>query len=298
VDKEEAIPFNEDMTKQQMIDHLMDTHQYYSAGGRALRKDAKKSGATKADMIRTHDALHATLDSDERHDMGDGYFSLAGRRGRVPAPTVDHVHQDLALAPHVASAMDDIRSGGALVTGGKLSAGERSALTRLINNDYAALKADLQSLAAQALENDIKQLELDWEDRRVKSKRWLAEVDARNRKFLKQRANLAKRASEDGIEIEYTHRSGDYLRATAKTAGYDKAVAETKERNKRLLNSALLKLERERLRAERSVLLSGVTEEAAKILDTIPSAETMLSEAMAREATARQLTTSTDAPVF
>lgn len=293
-EKEEAAPFTEELTKQEMVDHLMNVHQITSVMRNILHTDARRVKATKDQLVRVHEYAHQILDppASRRWTHGEGRVGNydVDNRSTTKVPTVEHVHADPAAAPEVRAMLDRAANNEPLVPEGqRLNAGERAALTRLVDNDYAALQADLRSLAAATLDNDLKQLELDWQDRRKKAQTWLSQISSMNEKFQKKREILRIRAAEQGIEITYSHRDNQYLRAEAKTAGYDKAVAEAKNQNKRLLDTALLKLERERLRAQRRILLSAVSSAAAVILETIPSAEQMLAEAMTRDAGGREL---------
>jgi hypothetical protein len=299
MEKEEAAPFTEDLTKQELVDHLLQVHQAGQINGQRVQRDATKVKVTKGELVHWHEHAHRILDApdDQRYQHGQAHVGnhAVGRQGVTRLPSVEHVHSDAATAPEVRAMLDRAVNNEPLVPEGqRLNASERSALTRLVDNDYAALRADLQSLAAATLGNDLKQLELDWEDRRQKSARWLQQLSQASDKFMKKREDLRALAAADGIEITFAHTSRDHLRAEARTAGYDKAVADARQRNKRLLDTALLKLERERLRAQRRILLSAVSGAAAEILETIPSAEQMLTEAMAREqAGAAELETST-----
>jgi hypothetical protein len=303
IEKEEAAPFTEELSKQEMVDHLLQVHQMTSVMHNTLYPDGRRVKATKDQLVRVHEAAHKILDAPMDRRWADpggrsrvGHYD-AGTRTTTPVPTVEHVHADPAAAPEVRAMLDRAANNEPLVPEGqRLNASERAALTRLVDNDYAALQADLRSLAAATLENDLKQLELDWQDRRRQSQKWQAEIARMNRRFMKKREALRVNAGEQGIEISYSHRDSNNLGATVKTSGYDKAVTDAKNQNKRLLDTALLKLERERLRAQRRILLSAVSSAAAVILETIPSAEQMLAEAMTREVGDRELEgTKTDA---
>jgi hypothetical protein len=284
--KETAAPFSEANTKQQLVSHLIEVHGLHSAAGKSLYVNAKRVGATKAELVRVHDRLHLILDSPNRGwDEHYQTYRRPDMRSTAPRPTVDHVHEEVAVGGQVASALEALRTnGGPLVEGGRLSASERSALTRLVDNDYAALAADLRSLAAQAQENDLAQLKLDWADRREQAQTWVGKVNALREQITKEIETMKKEAVAAGIELRFPYASRDHLTVEAATAGYDKAVSEAKNRNRRLLDAALLKLERERLRAQRRILLSAVTPQAAEILETIPSAQQMLNDAMTRDA--------------
>jgi len=89
---------------------------------------------------------------------------------------------------------------------------------------------------------------------------------------------LVIEARGKGVELSVQeHYSG---RTTeAKVAGLQAAIkaaeAEVEADRKRALNT----LERARLTAQRKVLMSGVSEEALTILDTIPNARTLMVEA-------------------
>lgn len=283
-----AISFTaETRSKQEMVDHLMQVHGIGAAGGHYLTTNAKRTRATKEEMEKIHDAAHRILDhpADELL-IQDDYVHVPGMRSRTPRPSVPHVHDEPAVAPEVSSMLEAVRSGGGsiLPAGKVMPPAQRTVLTKLVNNDFAALRADLQSLAAASLENDLKQLELEWEDRRAKAATWKGEVTKLGRKTVKKLERIKEAALEDGIEINIPSRVTDYIRADARTAGYDKALADAKNRNKRALDVALLKLERERLRLERRILLAGVEPEAAEVLEAVPSAQEMMQDAMTREA--------------
>jgi hypothetical protein len=288
-DKETAPAFTEDLSKQALIDHLRDIHGFSHLNGKQLL-DAKRTSITKADMVQIHDKHHETLDKpDNQVRVSDGRVFDGTTRYGIPIPEILHVHEAVTLRPDVAEALEGIRSGTNPLAGSRLSAGERSALTRVIDNDYAALKADLQQLAQQALANDLAQLELDWADRRAKVPTWMARVHTLAGEVKREIELLKEQATADGIELTFPNLERGF-EVRAATTGYDKARRETTDANRKSLDSALLKLERERLRAQRQVLLTGITPEAQKILDGIPDAAKMLGEAMSREAAAAQLT--------
>lgn len=291
-DKETAAPYTEDLSKQALVDHLRDVHGMNNISGTALPVDARKARVTKERLVTVHSSMHRTLDKPtaEVNVQGGRVYDGTTHYG-VPLPSIAHVHAEVTVKAEVQEALESIRSGANPLEGSRLSAGERSALIRLIDNDYGALKTDLQGLAAQALANDLAQLELDWRERRAKISTWQAAVQVVRDDVRRRMEEIKQDADRDGILMEWNRTGSEILQVVMTAAGYEKAVRETKETNKKMLDSALLKLERERLRAQRRVLLTGITPEAQKILETIPSAEKMLGEVMAREAGTRQLET-------
>lgn len=286
MEKEEAAPFDEGLSKQEMIDHLRNAHGYSQVRGQVLGT-AKTTKATKADLERNHTHAHTILDLPEGERYKRDYRSTGqqGHNNWTLTPTVEHTHLVAPLSEAGTSALEAVRSGTALVVGGKpLPASERTALRQLVNNDFAALKADLQQLAAQSWENERAQLELDWKERKAATAGYIAQARRALDKTQRKLEAIRAAAAEGGVTVTYNRRLSE-MHTEASASGFTDAVNGARKQHDTMLQRALLKLERERLRAERRILLSGVTPEAAVILEEIPSAEQMLRDASVREAT-------------
>ena len=160
-----------------------------------------------------------------------------------------------------------------------LNASQRKALKDLVENDFLALKAEINQFADDMAAQRRQEIHADYAARGADSTEFLA----RGRQLMMDYRNgvdkLVIAARTAGVELTMPD-IGTRTMET-KVAGLHealrKAEAEVDADRRRALNT----LERARLTAQRKVLMSGVNEEALALLETIPDARTLMITAAA-----------------
>lgn len=312
----EAMPFNDERSKQEMVDHLIRYHGITEINGYTLSGSTK---VTKDRMQSFHDHVHEVLDDPRsvfayrgnRYEHGGGFgpqFVVEDVQGRsVPLPVQPHTHGLVTLSDEQRAALEQVRD-NQRVTGTVTSVQDRKVLTNLVDNDFRGLKQDMRAFAADVLAARKREIDAEWDDREQKipdfateatelhresGKEWdemIARQQEEKRLLQEQHDDAFKavsdRAAEAGVTLEQTTRrveDPDHRGKTQTATVYVAVVKGRKEAheaavrdNAAYLERALLTLERQRLAAQRQVLLTGVPDDAMPILDSIPAAEEMM----------------------
>lgn len=311
----DTVAFTDDLSKGDMIDHLIDTHglDNFYVGGNVVHRGGTK--ATKEDLRKFHDAMHSEQSDPnavfrlwgiwkDGTDEAEFRFTLGGH----PFPAVKHTHMAVDVPDNVTEVAKAIRDNKPIV-GKPMNAQERKLLTELVNNDFSGLKQQMRELAADTLASNIAEINADWDAKEKKIPDFAGQATDRMRKQSDEWAAMKARHEEERRKMSEKHTDG--LKAIigkakeqgvtlreeqetyadefgqkktrpvyrAEVEGRRDAIKTATEENKQLLDRALMTLEKQRLAAQRKVLVSGVSQEAAEFLDTIPDARTMMVEA-------------------
>lgn len=257
----------------------------------------------------------------------DGTYSMwvhlmnrhEGRRDSF-LPPIPHSHDPVVVPEDLAGLAEAITEApdNKPVTSKPLSATERKLLSQVLDNDFANLKARMKSMADASLEARQREINADWDAKEARVPDLAGEATTLRRaqqdearelrrkheeamaKMLERHqdamAKVTAKADQAGVQLvevqeEYVNEVGQ--RATrpvlkSEVIGRKEALEAANKDVKRMLSQALLELEQQRLNAQRKVLVSGITQEAAKILDTIPAADQMMLDAQAQK-TAREI---------
>lgn len=287
----EAVPFtDETMTRDDMLEHIEKVHGY------DIRNSYQfTSKVTKAQMQTWHEDQHKGLEIAKENgwDLSpDGdHWSLtpeqrqtlvaAGVRTIPIKPRVEHIHTEVPVPDTVTEAAKKIGKGSVSNTPvASLNASERKALKELVDNDFEMLKQEMAQMASDMAANAVAEVEAEWATRREAWKDFRHKAQRLLDKQDKARRALIREAEEAGVRLRLMD---GYGRAAieAEVKGYEEALIAARAAAKAQLDRALLTLERQRLSAQREVLLTGVTKEAAVVLDAIPDAKTLMVEAAA-----------------
>lgn len=318
--KIEVVALSEANTKQEIYDHLSVYH--FGSGFRCAGHWVYNVGtkATKADLLKLHDQAHVVLDDPERTHRyraeEDGavitntWYAKGEQEGYYTStvtPEIDHIHSLVPAAPLVDPKMRDMAdkliSGEERITAKPLSAGERKVLTELINNDFATLKSEMSTFAADSLQATQTEIHAEY-DKVEKSAARLAkratdmlhrhqkEAQALGERHRKEFEDLHELATEASVDLRQSSRTvldaqgnnRQELFYQALAIGRAEALQQATAENRSAVQRAQANMEQQRLAAQRSVLLSGVTVEASAILDSIPDAKTLMVNAAAAEA--------------
>jgi hypothetical protein len=321
----EMPPFSDDMSKDEMIAHIMDVHQHYGyINGKSFSRYGTK--VTKAEMIDWHDHVHEILDSGvlvAREGWARGQVAVMvtsgreGLHGTVALPTMPHSHMAVALSQTQEAAAENIRQGKKVE--GVLSVTERKVLTQVVDNDFGSLKQEMRAFAADTLASVKDEINEEWDKKERSIPDFASRATARARKFHDKKAAITakfqaeikalaesyqddlqaiqKSAKEQGVllsdrnEATYDENTGERINRTvyvASVEGREQALTAAEAENTTMLNRALMDLERQRLTAQRQVLLSGVPEGAMPILESIPDAKTLMVQS-AKESAQNQI---------
>lgn len=307
----EAQPFDGSMTKDEMVDHIIDVHQHYGhINGKSFGKYGTK--VTKDELIRWHERQHEILDADElvllsRYGTLQVQLAHGDRYDVAVLPTMRHTHLAVAVSEATAEAAASLRAGKKV--DGVLSVTERKVLKEVVDNDFGALKQEMKAFAADTLTSVKDGINDEWDKREKsipdfaaratqKARKFGEKADALRNKYEAERKALTDayqddlnkiqvEAKERGVELvadtesTYDENTGERRQRTvykASVKGRREALEEAQRENETMLNRALMDLERQRLTAQRQVLLSGVPEGAMPILESIPDAKTLMVE--------------------
>jgi hypothetical protein len=266
----------EEMTKPELYAHL-NQHHYHTY---------LTSKSQKNKMIEAHDRQHENLDFTREVDGVDTGRLGLGDQSQGVTPNRVHEHfAPAALSADSASVLQDVRDGKTVDR--MLSVAERRALEKLIDNDFAGLRTQMIEFAAATLAEKLQDAQREWADR-------VAAVDQYTNALQKILVDGADRLTEviesaalNGVTLSAGHSYASHMRTTkvtAKVNGLTEAEAALRLENSTDLKRALLTLERQRLSAQRTVLLAGVSKEGQALLDTIPTAQQLMVQAAGERA--------------
>lgn len=189
--------------------------------------------------------------------------------------------------PHTHTAVPQGKADVDLTKGGILNSTQRKALKDLVDNDFLALKAEINQFANDMAQQAREKVRAEWAKKGANKEAFMGRASDLIRKYRDDADRLILEARTKGVELKIPsvdrYSSGIDASVAGLKEAIDAAVAVVEADRKR----ALTTLERQRLTAQRTVLMSGVNQDALAILDTIPDAKTLMVEA-ARERTNMQ----------
>ena len=164
-----------------------------------------------------------------------------------------------------------------MMRGGILNASQRKALKDLVENDFLALKAEINQFADDMAKQKRDEINAEWASKGADK----TDFYARGRELMAEYRNgvdkLIMDARSKGVELTMPSFYGREIEA--KVPGLQQAIKlaelDVESDRRRALNS----LERARLTAQRKVLMTGVNEDALQILETIPNAKQLMIQA-------------------
>lgn len=299
----EVEPLNADATKAAIEDHLISVHGFTAPRLSGLTRGI--GGRTKANLLRLHEQEHRLINLIAKHGFTmeqvyndrlgygpqrDALMSDMREQGlrRWPEkPTVDHVHVALPVSDEVLAAAASLTSGRDNTPIASLNASERKALKDVVDNDFSMLRSEMRAMGADMKAQRRREVEAEWAERRKAVKDFEAKARRAVDKAVKALRDLQTDATSAGVNLTVPSIHTDYIKAEAK--GYEQAIRDADAEVDRELNRAELTLERQRLTAQRQVLLTGVSGEVAQqVLGSIPDAKTLMVEA-AKTTTALQI---------
>ena len=261
------------------------------------------SKSSKDAMIALHEAQHQATDYTEAsqylvsyEDTVSGHKSSTWRdnpdKPASGAPdfcqSSNNIHEHVVVAAHTT---DDEREMLAKLQQGTLdkplTSQECRFLEKVVNNDFAALRTEIQQIAKDVLEERIKGVREEYatkmKDAEKHRKAVVKTVQDINAKILK----AIEDAKVAGITISGVSTMSDAAteaNVKAVIAGQNEAEAKVRQENSSDLNTALNTLERQRLAAQRMILLAGISTAGQALLDTVPAAKTLMIEAAQQRA--------------
>lgn len=334
----EAPAFTDEMSKQEMIDHLVEYHGClgYRVAGKEIFKD--RTGATKPELLAYHEKMHTALDNpssqlryrnrrykrdengnvqrwaDGRDYVWEYSFTVEG----FPIPKIRHRHAMVRVSEKDMAALSAVRN-NKRAADGVLSVRDRKTLTELVNNDFNALKQEMRAFASDSLTQKIAEVNQDWDEREKKIPDFATEATELYRKHQEETAALraaqeeatrklrqkhedafqkvTEKADAKGVTLKQetkrvlTEDGKSYVNKlvyVATVQGRKDAIAGVERENKSFLDRALMTLEKQRLTAQRQVLLSGIPQDAMPIVESIPDAKSLMVQAQ-QESNAKQL---------
>lgn len=254
------------------------------------------SKSSRAEMERAHAGSHNKYDFTKS-------TSIEGPTSRVENPAVagdglehpyyaESVHEHVVVAS-VPSESDRELLESITVDGVQrvLNAGERKALERLIDNDFATLRTEMIGYAAAILQERLETVKQEFADKQRVADTILADVIDTVNSAADVLAKRVDDAAKKGVKVTLpnglvpTIRSANYAGGiTSVVEGLVQAKTDITAENQADLRTALNTLERQRLSAQRLVLIAGISPEGQKLLATVPTAKSLMVSAAGERA--------------
>jgi hypothetical protein len=172
-----------------------------------------------------------------------------------------------------------------------LNASQRKNLKDLVDNDFLALRAEIDQFADDMAQQKRSEIRGEWADRGASADDFVRRARDLMKVYQDATDALVIEARAAGVELDVAefaqYQKGD---VSAKVPRLDTAVKDAEREVEADRRRALNTLERARLTAQKKVLMAGVDPQALGILQTIPNARDLMLEAAA-ERTRQQLTT-------
>ena len=258
-----ALPFN-DMPKHDMEKHLINAHRFYIGS-------AVGSRWSKERAIEFHDKFHQDHKDPE---VRNAHWAF------------DHEHEQVEQDPEQQKRFEQVLNGA--LPDKPLSASERKVLKELVDNDFNRLKSEMRQFSADALNVALAEVKAEWESKVEDGPRYVARMDEIITRAREEASLLVEEAKTNGIAVNgidvYSRREGGY-----RVIGRDEALSKVMHEHQATLDRALLTLDQQRLATQRIVMLSGVSAESRKLLDTLPTARTAMVEASQAEQNVKQI---------
>jgi hypothetical protein len=195
-----------------------------------------------------------------------------------------HQHVTLEPSEDQQALLDQMREGNPL--GKVLSASERKSLEQLVNNDFAGLKAQIKQFASEVLTERQDAVRSEWADKTKQVETWTTKWSRYAERINSDVAKMRGDALAAGVELGIASLA---VSVTVKVVGLQEALNEVARECQADLERALLTLERQRLSAQRTVLMSGIGPEGLTLLNSIPSAQELMAGAALERTERKQL---------
>lgn len=205
-------------------------------------------------------------------------------RGEMQA-THDRMHSNNRMV--VAHTHVPADPGDSAFTDSPLSATEQRNVKQLVDNEFASLTAEMEVFCADMLESELATIEEEFTEKNTEGNDALADIKRVVARAQAEVQQIIDDARSRGVQVsgidDYTWRN---LRRdhSFTLPSKDERVAKAKERNRALIKRTNLTIERQRLRAQRRVLLSSISDDGQRVLDSIPSARDLMVAAQADQA--------------
>lgn len=268
--------FTDDSTKKNIEEHLRTKH---------ARFGWINSKSSKNEMLRFHESFHGVGSNgyqDYRHTPEDKHHQ--------------HISIDINIIDNLGVPMTDIDADRtkiitdkALAQAGEgkpLNATQRKSLQTLIDNDFAVLTGQMRQFAADMQKEKQDEVNADYTEREQKATEYTVSLRVLRNKQADVQTALTRKHLDELHEFDANlddgfSRDGSTLSGTVYAKGKKEAIKVANTDVVRDLNKALTEAERQRLSAQRTVLLASVTPQALDLLDTIPSARDLMLRAAA-----------------
>ena len=204
-----------------------------------------------------------------------------------PDRYVPHTHEVAPAAP-VAATNDEVAAAHGQITKGEkpiaqLNAAERKALTALVDNDFAALTAEMRAFAADVKRTRREAAIAEFESKKADADKYHKRLAAASDKFAAACAKIKADAEADGFRVQnmpYRHGVGS---TSFEVSALAEALSTINAEVDADLDRALSQARTSHLAAQRTILLTGVPEGVAtQVLNSIPSAKEMMVQAAAQ----------------
>lgn len=158
-----------------------------------------------------------------------------------------------------------------------LKATEARALKSLVENDFKSLANELRQAAADQKTAAAQRIRADRSVRRDVAESLVKRGLAAAKRYERTREALKKEARDADIDF-YMNSVGmsSGYEPTAKPFGVEEAIRQAHAEIDAQLRRALTALERQRLDAQRKIMVAAITKDAEHLLGTLPSASDLM----------------------
>lgn len=160
-----------------------------------------------------------------------------------------------------------------------LTAGQANKLEKLVHNDFQQLRIQIREAAEQKIA--VKHREMKAEASEERAFAYKEEAEKLLRQFRQAQSDLIKVATANGFEITMTQLSFSVDNVMVTDKRLQQRMKDVQKAVYRERDAALAVLDRQFLIAQRKVLIASITSQVEEILLTVPTAEELMTEAMA-----------------
>ena len=247
----------------------------------------------KAHLIEEHVNAHLCMDFAATNPTSEQVQAflvehrISGRGYRIYTEAdqfIPHTHEAVPLAPETATPDEVAAAAQQIIKGekpiAKLNAAERKALTALVDNDFAALAAEMRAFAAEVRKSRKADALAEFEAKKKDADKFRKRMEKATEKFKAAIAAIKEEAEAEGFMVANLPYNYSGKHVTFEVAALAEALKAIEDEVNADLERALSAQRSAHLAAQRTILLTGVPEGVAtQVLNSIPSAKEMMVQA-------------------
>lgn len=166
-----------------------------------------------------------------------------------------------------------------------LNATASRSLLKLVRNDFETMENELRMFGQEVQTQRMSEADASFREQKAKAEKIEAAVEKAKAKCVAEiRKIVADNAGVEGLSVKFEANdryNGRFPDVEVSVTGLDEAHSRVYQETRDDLDKARASLKREHLKAERAVLLASITSEVQAVLDSIPTAKSLLEGAAA-----------------